>query len=290
VTFRAPENVLATIQDAVKAGIDCLHLCFDPQPDRKYYLELFRLVRRRKIDISLVFECWSLPTREFIDAFKKTFGKGRHSQIVLSPETASERLRKLNKGFFYTNSGLLDALGYLKKKGIFTAVYFTYPLPYETPGDVNATVKFIKLIKNQLGDSGMVSTQGFDLDPASPIFLEPAKYRITRKTRSFAGYCKVKKGQKFLGQKSSGTYKKWLGLAKVDTLLAQGYDFFHRRLYAQAISEFKDAEKLSREDPRVNFSLASCYRNIGRLEEANQELGKAVLKFKRIQPSGIYSL
>ena len=35
--------------------------------------------------------------------FKKTFGKGKYSKLTISPETGSERLRKLNKGFFYKN-------------------------------------------------------------------------------------------------------------------------------------------------------------------------------------------
>jgi radical SAM superfamily enzyme YgiQ (UPF0313 family) len=189
--FRARENVLETIRDAVRAGTDLLYISFDPSPDRRYYMELFKSMRKEKIETSLAFECWSLPTHEFIDEFKKTFGKGIYSKIVLSPECASERLRKLNKGFFYTNSGLLDALQYLKEKRIFAEIYFSYPLPYETAEEVHSTGAFIELIKKKIGGHCAILAQDFGFDPASPIYTDPAKYNMTRKAGSFSDYCEV---------------------------------------------------------------------------------------------------
>ena len=284
VIFRAPKNVLETIKDAVKAGIDCLYICFDPSPDRKYYRELFKLVRGSKIETSMTFECWSLPTYEFIDEFKKTFGKGKYSKIVISPESASERLRKLNKGFYYTNSELLNILQVLKKKEIFTEIYFSYPLPFENMREVNSTVNFMEIIKMKMGDYCKISVQDFGFDPASPMFVYPAKYKIIKKTNSFSDYCNVKKQRKFLikdldRQKYNSTYKEWLEINRAAKLLFLGYDYFSLKNYEEAIKKAKKAIELAPKEIDGYFLLASCYEQTKRNGHALEVYKKALKIF-----------
>jgi len=279
--FRSHESVLETIKDAVKAGIDLLYICFDPNPDKKYYIELFRLIRRNKINISMAFECWSMPTFKFINEFERTFGKGIYSKIVLSPETASEKLRKLNKGFFYTNSELLNILQYLKKKGIFTEVYFSYPLPYETIRDVNVTSNFIELLKKKLGNCGKILVQDFDLDPASPMFICPTKYKITRRTKSFSDYCNAKTKRKFLfegfnKQKFNMTYKKWLKIEKLNKLLFQGRAYFNLKRYDEAIKKANKAIELTPKEIDAYLLLASCYEQTKRNDNVLEIYKKAL--------------
>lgn len=320
VIFRSHENVLTTIKDAVNAGINCLYVSFDPDPDRKYYIKLFELVRESKIDTSMAFECWSLPNREFVDEFKKTFGRGKYSKLMISPESASEKLRKLHKGFFYTNNELVNILQYLKKREIFTEIYFSYPLPYETVREVNSTSNFIDLIKKKIGNYGSISVQYLDFDPVSPMFIYPAKYKIIKRAKSFSDYCNIKNKRKYLikgfdKQKFDSTYKKWLKMTKADILLSQGYDYFalkryeeaiikankvielnykegnvhfllgscYERIkqYKKAIEELKKSEKVNPEKMQINFSLSNCYRNIGQIQRADAELDKVLLKFKR---------
>ena len=81
--FRSHKSVLSTIQDAVKAGIERLYICFDPTPDKQYYIDLFKKIRMKKINISLGFECWSIPSYKFLNEFERTFGKAKYSKIVL---------------------------------------------------------------------------------------------------------------------------------------------------------------------------------------------------------------
>lgn len=277
--FRSTKNVLATIKDAVRAGIDCIYVSFDPQPKRNYYLELFRLIRIHKIDISLVFECWSLPTVKFIEEFKKTFGKGEYSKIVLSPETASERLRKLNKGFFYTNNELLNMLRYLKKSSIFTEIFFTYPLPYTTLKDVTATYNFIKLIKRLMGRCARILVRPFDLDPASPMFLYPVKYHIVKRAKHFSDYCNNKIKKKFIskdygGQRLIAFYRKLSNMGAPDKLLYWGWTKFNLKQYRKVIKVLIKAIDKYR-DAALYLLLGLCYQRIRRYEKAIEEFRKA---------------
>jgi len=189
VLFRSTDAVLKTIKDAEKEGIDCLYVSFDPYPRGSYYLELFRKIRESGVRISMIFESWSLPTVEFIKEFKDTFGETEHSAIVLSPESGSERLRKLHKGYFFSNSQLLGCLEHLRENGIATQVWFTYPLPSETEKEVTVTRELMGIIRKRLGNGGQVLMMEFDLDPGSPLYLQPERYGIVKKAEAFSDYC-----------------------------------------------------------------------------------------------------
>lgn len=197
VIFRSAEAVLKTIEDAEKEGIDCLYVSFDPYPRGEFYLDLFRKIRESEVKISMVFECWSLPTPEFIEEFQRTFGKAEHTTIVLSPESGSERLRKQHKGYFYTNSQLLECLQLLKEYGIYIQVWFTYPLPFETEEDVSETLDLMKIIRKRLGHWGQVQMMELDLDPGSPMFLYPERFGIIKKAKTFSDYCDPRMKIKF---------------------------------------------------------------------------------------------
>ena len=275
--FRSAKNVLATTKDAARAGIDCIYVSFDPEPKRNYYLELFRLIRIHKIDISLVFECWGLPTVKFIEEFKKTFGRGKYSKIVLSPETACERLRKLNKGFFYTNTRLLSVLGHLKKRKIFTDVYFTYPLPCALPADIESTLRFIELIKQRFGCYSSVCVQGLELDPASAMFIYPERYNIVKKVKSFSGYCDNKIKRKFIingleEKRLRRIYRKLANAGRPDKLLYWGWTQFSLKRYGEVIKAITKAIDEYR-DIGLYLLLAACY-------EENQENNMALKTYK----------
>lgn len=51
--------------------------------------------------------------------------------------------------------------------------------------------------------------------------------------------------------------------------------------YKKAIIELRKAEKINPEEAQINFYLFKCYRCIGQIEQANRELKKGILKFKK---------
>jgi hypothetical protein len=91
------------MEQALGYGYESFILSFDPDPsDSSYFVELFAVVRRRRLLCGMGFESWGLPDSAFIDAFAKTFVK-KKSYIAISPENGSERVRKKNKGYYYSN-------------------------------------------------------------------------------------------------------------------------------------------------------------------------------------------
>lgn len=53
--------------------------------------------------------------------------------------------------------------------------------------------------------------------------------------------------------------------------------------YEKAIGEFKAVETMAPERPEINFTISECYKNTGRVEYANEELDKGIIKLRRIQ-------
>ena len=240
----------------------------------------FRRIRENQMDISMVFECWSLPTIEFINEFKKTFGKGKYTRIVLSPETASDRLRELNAGFVYRNNEFLDVIKYLKRNGIYTEVYFSYPLPYEINDDRDATIQLLEQVKQDLRNRGKVSIQDFDLDPASPMYLCPARYGIVRKVTGFSDYCRTGTTRKFLPENLDekgfkNTYQKLLHLSAVEKMLSQGRVNFTLKQYEEAIVKASEVIKLAPKEIGAYLLLGSCYERTNRSEDALAVYNKA---------------
>lgn len=197
VALRSPEAVLETVKEAASEGIEYLYVSFDPEPGGQYYKKLFRMIRKSRVKIGMIFECWSLPTMGFIDDFRKTFGGMAGSAIVLSPETGSERLRKLHKGYFYTNSELLHTVERLHEKEISSQVWFTYPLPFETSKDLRDTRNLMAMLKRKLGPWGKVIAMEYELDPGSPLFNQPDHYGVSLRATTFSDYCDPHRRTKF---------------------------------------------------------------------------------------------
>ena len=178
-------SVLRELKKAKSNNLKIWYTCFDPTPKTNYYPNLFKKIRDAHIDISLQFECWALPSKKFIDEFKDTFSD-EHSQIIISPETGSNKIRKLNKGFYYTNRQLFDCLEYLVKKDIDIVLYFTAGLPFESKNDILETAKVIKYIKKKYEDSKIeINVLPIGIEPVSPLFLDTDKYGIISKKFSF---------------------------------------------------------------------------------------------------------
>ena len=124
VIFRRPEKVAETIEELRRYGFRGCYLSFDPRPlSQPYYLDLFRLLRRRKLGFGFHFSAWNLLSREFLDEFARL--PREDSAYLISPESGSERVRRVVRGHTYTNSELLENLKHADRLGIRTVVYFS---------------------------------------------------------------------------------------------------------------------------------------------------------------------
>lgn len=318
VAFRSPGKVLESLKDIVKAGYEEAFICFDPY--NKYFRELFSLIRKSRIRIRMNFNCQSLPDKDFIDEFKDTFEDG--SAINLSPETGSNKLRKLNKGLFYTNDELIGVLDYLKKRNLSAIIYFCYPLPFSTKNDIKATDRLINFIKKNFGERHRVIMHGLSPDPGSPMCVYPKKFKMVRKINSFFDYYRLKDGFAYIPEgmdekEFSGMFKKWrdredaihrlipkgfayadlgkyteaikqankalrLAPRETEAYFLLAYSYRKKRQYRIAIEKIKKAERMNPGDPRVNFLLSCYYKDIGRMKEFQKEINKGCRKLGKI--------
>ncbi len=186
--FRPVPRVVDTIEQALSFGYESFIICFDPNPnDDSYYINLFEEIRRRKIACGMGFESWGLPTKRFIEEFGKTFIK-ETSYIALSPETFSEKVRKINKGFFYSNEAMCEAIESMKEEKVPVLLYMTIGLSGETSKDINDNALFTKELRKRYRDLLSIITVPVQLEPGSPLFENPEKYHAVTERKCFRDF------------------------------------------------------------------------------------------------------
>ncbi len=283
--FRSLDKVLEDIKNVKKANFDEIYIGFDPYPNHSYYIELFRLIRKAKIDISVTFECWSLPNIKFINEFKKTFRQD--SRIMISPETASEELRHFHRGYSYSNQELFDILGYLNKKEVFSDIYFSYPLPCSKKEDIEATNNIKHQIEKKFGKYSEVLINELSLDPASKLYCYPDKYKIISNRNSFFDYyLKGKDGLSYLfAEYNKKEFKDlFLALQKQqnarEVLINTSYALYALGQYNEALALAKEAVE---QDNKWGHSIIiQNYIRLKNFQEALDEIKQAQKKSKEI--------
>ncbi|MBS7652598.1 radical SAM protein [Candidatus Bathyarchaeota archaeon] len=184
--FHPKQQVLETLSKFEELGFDSVYMDFDPYPDRRYYHELFEMIRREDIDISAQFLLWSLSDKSFIRDFRRTFNP-LYSTLTVSPESGSEEVRMKNKGFYYTNDELTRWLEDAKEEAIPIEVYFSTGLSWETPETFEDTIRLgEKMIERY--PIASIACNPLVLEPASPRYIAPEDFGLRIKFRSFLDY------------------------------------------------------------------------------------------------------
>jgi radical SAM superfamily enzyme YgiQ (UPF0313 family) len=175
-------------------GVWCA--AFDPEHDREYYARLFRRIQEEGLKMRCKFEAWSLPTKEFIDEFKKAFADG--SEILISPETGSEKVRKLNKGFYYSNDELVETLKYMGEKQVNARLYFTAGLAGETKEDFVQTLVLVNKIRTEF-PKVPIHAMPIEIEPAAPLYMDNEKYGVKTSRKSIKDFYNVHQKQSSVG-------------------------------------------------------------------------------------------
>jgi radical SAM superfamily enzyme YgiQ (UPF0313 family) len=194
VIFINPESAMANLERAVKSGLTQWSTSFDPFTKRTYYAELFKKIRSKKLNLGLIFDCWSIPTKCFIDDFSRTFDMSK-SKIVLSPDCGSDSVRRINKGYYFSNKELLSSLKYIFSKKIAVDLYFTAGLPSEKKDDLVKTLSFINFIKNLGYKDIQFFSASLEFDPASPWFINRDEYGVSSDRKTFLDYYRQHKNK-----------------------------------------------------------------------------------------------
>ncbi|HOE67198.1 MAG TPA: radical SAM protein [Candidatus Hydrogenedentes bacterium] len=188
VLWRSPDRVVDDVRRAVDAGYRTISLCFDPTPSvDDYYVDLFAKLRRDKVAVDVYFESWALPTRRFLETFARTFPT-EHSYVALSPDSGNERVRRLNKGFFYTNDQLRDSLRTARDLGVQADVFFTIALAGETLKEALETRDLITELRDAYDNIRRLMTWTVQLEPGSPQYEHPERYNIITDRQCFEDF------------------------------------------------------------------------------------------------------
>jgi radical SAM superfamily enzyme YgiQ (UPF0313 family) len=183
--IKSPAEQAEDISRLMAAGFGRVQIPLDPLDSDKYRLGLLSLLARRKKKPVLKMELCGLPSRELLAAFSRAAADG--SGITVFAGSGSERVRRLNRGRFYTNAALLSALKEAGRLGVNVWVTFTTGLPFETREDLLETERLIRLMRSELGKN-RAGVYVFPLEPGSPMFESPARYGLKLRRRSFADF------------------------------------------------------------------------------------------------------
>lgn len=186
VIIKSIPSILQDLRLAKKLGIDCIATSFDPYPGSKMYIDLFKEMRRSKLRFDLFFEAWGLPSDKLVESMAATF---RRAEIAVSPFSGSEKIRRLNKGFFFTNQAFIGTIARCKSNNISFQVHFSIGLPFETEQDISETMALIEMLKNYHNVNVCVGP--LILDPASPMYLHPQKYKINLHRKKLKDFIKA---------------------------------------------------------------------------------------------------
>jgi radical SAM superfamily enzyme YgiQ (UPF0313 family) len=194
VIFRRVEDVLASIQEAVRYGYQTFHVCFDPYPENpEYFLELFSRIRENRIPMECFFESFGLPGGEFVRSFKRTF-PGARSFIALSPDMGSLEMRSMHKGYAYSNEAFFDCLDRLREHRVLCDLFFTFGIPFEKEDDLSKTIAMQKKIRKNYPNVRAIRTFTIELEPGSPWHLDPEEFGIQTSLRTFKDFYQYHSG------------------------------------------------------------------------------------------------
>jgi radical SAM superfamily enzyme YgiQ (UPF0313 family) len=189
ISIRSIEKVIDSIKQAQEYGFEEIYLSylpFDNRPD--YFQRLFEAIKKEKLKMNYFLECWTLPPVDLIRAFKDIGNNDSKLYIGLSPETGSEKLRRFNKGFYYSNDELVEILNIIDSLNIPVILYFSLGLSGESIEDINMTLLFKDYLRRKFKNILSISTVNPVMEPASAMYLNPDKYQVIKTKDSFKDF------------------------------------------------------------------------------------------------------
>lgn len=198
IIWRNIDDVLRDIKKSIHYGFSAIEITFDPTPDDlKYYHRLFRAIQKNNLKnkIGCRFVATGLVDDEFADLFAETFHRD-YRIIAVSPENGNEKIRKRNKGFYYSNNELFQRLDYLKKREIDFEIYFSIGIPGENEIKLKDTIALQRELRKRYGKNTIIDTWPIEMEPGAPWSMKNTAFGIKSSRKTFSDYLNaVKKGK-----------------------------------------------------------------------------------------------
>jgi radical SAM superfamily enzyme YgiQ (UPF0313 family) len=192
--WRSIDAVLDDIRRAQDFGYKTMALCFDPTPQRDdYYVELMNRIASDKLGVDFYFECWGLPTRRFIETFRRAF-PSPESYLAVSPDSGNDQVRKLNKQPYFTNQELFKALDNMADVDLSCDVFYTIALPGETVHTARDTAQQMNEIAAGYENARRIMVWSVQLEPGSAQYERPESFNMVTDRHCFTDFYRVHGG------------------------------------------------------------------------------------------------
>lgn len=109
------------------------------------------------------------------------------SFLALSIYSQNEEIRKKNGLYSFSNQALADCLRETDERNITCLLYFACSMPFERRDDLKEMVAFQRGLKKKFGKL-RIRTSIIEIEPCSPISMDPGKYSVVSERTSFADY------------------------------------------------------------------------------------------------------
>jgi radical SAM superfamily enzyme YgiQ (UPF0313 family) len=195
LTWRSPTRVVDDIRLAMSFGYRTMSLCFDPTPTKdEYYVTLFELIRKAKLEVDFYFECWGLPTKRFVQAFKETF-PSPESYLAISPDAGDERVRRANKQPYFSDEEMFATVETLRDHELSADVFYTIALPGERLQEGRKTRDQMHELAARFPNLRRIIVWTVQLEPGSPQFERPEQFEMVTDRNCFVDFYKAHGGQ-----------------------------------------------------------------------------------------------
>lgn len=189
VIVRSVEGVLGSLQDLQRHGFEFANIPFDAMPPAQadeFYVPLFKGVAERNIALGMEVERYSLPSAEFLHAFRG-MPKSNESFVTLTVHCHNEELRRRNRLFRFSNEELETALGLMGQHGVKCMLFFTSGLPFETAADMIATARYQQDLQKRF-QLLQCKNSMIEIEPCSGIARESEHFQVIPHRTTFADY------------------------------------------------------------------------------------------------------
>lgn len=184
-SFRSPARLADDVQRGAALGCTAIHACFDPAPGGRHWIEFMRELASRGVRTSMLFECFGLPDRPFLERFAATFDGGG---LILSPETADEAIRRRTRGFPHSNAELEQVLAWIGELGLRAQVFFGYFAPGEGLRELHRTRAYARALAQRHASYAEIFHFPYSTDPGAPLTRDPARWGVRCTMGSAADY------------------------------------------------------------------------------------------------------
>jgi hypothetical protein len=175
VVFRSPARIADDVERALRLGCTSIHACFDPVPNGPHWHDVMDELEGRGLAPVMIFESFGLPDRRFLERFAEVFSAGI---VVLTPETADERIRERIRGFAFTNRELEQTLEIVGELGLGAQVFLGYFVPFEGLRGLHRSRSWARDLAGRTSDFAEVLHYPYSTDPGSPLARDPASFGL----------------------------------------------------------------------------------------------------------------